>query len=59
MAEDADHEYLYTKVEYTHPTRRFRVEERVSLVLQMDYDEIVAGASIDVSSDRERATAHV
>jgi len=46
---DTDHEYQFTTVEYTHPRIRYRAYEKVTLQLQMDYGEIVAGASIDVS----------
>lgn len=41
-------EYLCTTIEYTHPEPRLRSNRGVSVRLQMDYDELVGGATIDV-----------
>lgn len=40
--------YLYTTVDYDHPDPRYRTPS-VSVHLQMDYDEIVAGSRIEVA----------
>jgi len=47
--DEAAHEYQYTTIEYTHPDPELRSRRRVSVMLQMDYGEVVAGVGIGVA----------
>lgn len=41
-------QYEFTTIDYDHPDPSYRSTGFVSVHLQMDYDEIVAGARIEV-----------
>lgn len=40
--------YEFTTIEYEHPDPKLRTPDHVSVRLQMNYDELVAGARIEV-----------
>lgn len=43
-------EYQYTTIDFGHPDPRYRPKNSVSVYLQMDCGELVAGATINVGS---------
>lgn len=45
---DRTGQYQFTAVDYNHPDPRLRSASHVSVHLQTDVEEIVAGASIEV-----------